>query len=96
MKTILRRILLPLLLVLLAAALTVGISAQELDLGIPVEERKYTLAELLDADEVLITSASALCIRVIEVDGKAVGGKAAYTVQQLQDALWKDFMDKTE
>ena len=39
MKTILRRILLPLLLVLLAAALTVGISAQELDLGIPVEER---------------------------------------------------------
>ena len=64
--------------------------------GIPVEERKYTLAELLDADEVLITSASALCIRVIEVDGKAVGGKAAYTVQQLQDALWKDFMDKTE
>ena len=66
------------------------------DFGIPVEERKYTLAELLDADEVLITSASALCIRVIEVDGKAVGGKAAYTVQQLQDALWKDFMDKTE
>ena len=64
--------------------------------GIPVVERKYTLAELLNADEVLITSASALCIRVIEVDGKAVGGKAAYTVKQLQDALWKDFMDKTE
>ena len=64
--------------------------------GIPVVERKYTLAELLNADEVLITSASALCIRVIEVDGKAVGSKAAYTVKQLQDALWKDFMDKTE
>ena len=64
--------------------------------GIPVLEREYTLAELLDADEVLITSASALCIRVIEVDGKPVGGKAAYTVKQLQDALLKDFIDKTE
>jgi hypothetical protein len=35
-------------------------------------------------------------MRVIEVDGEAVGGKAAYTVKQLQDALLKDFIEKTE
>ena len=36
---------------------------------IPVEERIYTLDELMDADEILITSASALCMRVLDVDG---------------------------
>ena len=63
--------------------------------GIPIEERPFTLTEMMDADEILVTSASALCMRVIEVDGTAVGGKAAYTVKQLQDALLKDFIEKT-
>ena len=63
---------------------------------IPVVERTYTMTELLEADEVLITSASALCIRVTEVDGRAVGGKASNTVKHLQDALLKDFLEKTE
>lgn len=65
------------------------------EFGIPVEERLYTLTEMMDADEILITSASALCMRVVEVDGTPVGGKAAYTVKQLQDALLKDFIEKT-
>lgn len=64
--------------------------------GIPVEERPYTLFEMKDADEILITSASALCMRVVEVDGAPVGGKAAYTVKQLQDALLDDFLTKTK
>ncbi len=63
--------------------------------GIPVKERTYTLTELMNADEILVTSASALCMRVLEIDGKPVGGKAAYTVKQLQDALLKDFIEKT-
>lgn len=64
--------------------------------GIPVEERTYSLDELRDADEVIVTSASALCMRVLEIDGKAVGGKAAYTVRQLQDALLKEYLEATE
>lgn len=64
--------------------------------GIAVEERTYTLEEMMQADEVLITSASALCVRVSEVDGRAVGGRDGETVKQLQDALWQDFMEKTE
>ena len=50
---------------------------------------------MLAADEILITSASALCMRVVEVDGKPVGQMAAYTVKQLQDALLDDFLKKT-
>lgn len=64
--------------------------------SIPVAERPYTLSELYDADEILITSASALCMRVIEVEGKEVGGKASYTVKQLQDALLADFIKQTD
>lgn len=64
--------------------------------SIPVEERTYTLDELFGADEIIITSASALCMRVIEVDGSAVGGRAAYTVRRLQDHLLADFIKQTE
>ena len=63
--------------------------------GIPVEERTYTLTEMMEADEIMITSASALCMRVVEVDGKSVGQKAAYTIKQLQDELLQDFLEKT-
>lgn len=64
--------------------------------GIEVVERPYTVEEMLDADEVIITSASALCIRVSEIDGRAVGGRAGYTLKRLQDALLQDFLDQTE
>ena len=63
---------------------------------IPVEERTFTQSELWDADEVLVTSASALCVPVIELDGKPIGGKAAHTVRALQDALLKEYLDATK
>lgn len=63
---------------------------------IPVDERPYTLTEMMEADEILITSASALCIHVSEIDGKAVGGNATDTVKRLQDFLLDDFLTKTE
>lgn len=65
-------------------------------LGIAVHERPYTTEELLDADEILITSASALCIRVSEIDGKPVGGKAPALAEKLQKALLEDYLQKTE
>ena len=65
-------------------------------LSIPVSQTAYSLTELMQADEILITSASALCMRVIEIDGTPVGGKAAYTVKQLQDLLLADYLQKTE
>jgi D-alanine transaminase len=43
------------------------------DGSIPVEERTVTLEELLDADEVWISSSSKEIAPVTEIDGKAVG-----------------------
>ena len=63
--------------------------------GIEVLEKPYTMEELMQADEVLITSASALCMRVLEVDGKPVGGKDGATVKMLQDDLLRDFLEAT-
>lgn len=64
--------------------------------GIPVEERVFTLTELREADEVIITSASALCMRVTELAGSPIGQKDGATLRRLQDALLKDFLEKTE
>ena len=62
---------------------------------IPVIERLYTLDELKDADEVILTSASALCMRIVEVDGASVGQKAPHTLKTLQDYLLNDFVNAT-
>ena len=63
---------------------------------IPVREEAYSLEALKAADEVLITSASALCMRVLEVDGSPVGGKAPHTVKTLQDALLDEYYRATD
>ena len=65
-------------------------------MGIDVEERVFTMEEMMSADELLITSASALCVRVSEVDGVKVGGRAGDTVKCLQDYLLADFLEKTK
>ena len=64
-------------------------------LGVSVEEKPYTLKELFDADEVLISSAGQLCISAYEVDGVSVGGKAPTLLKTLQDYLLNDFLIKT-
>ncbi len=63
--------------------------------GIPVKEECYSIETLRDADEVLMTSASALCMRILRLDGALVGGRAPHTVKQLQDALLADYLDAT-
>ena len=66
------------------------------DLGIPVEERPFTLAELMAADEVLSSSSGEFCLRVTAVDGKAVGGRDGETLKRIQDALLSDFLAATD
>ena len=65
-------------------------------LGLGVVEEPYTMTDLWNADEIIITATSALCMRVIELDGKPVGGRDGDTVKRLQDALLKDYLDQTE
>jgi D-alanine transaminase len=64
-------------------------------LGIPVTERKYTLAELFDADEVLVSSTGSMCLPAETADGKSVGGKAPELVKKLQDKVFGEFCETT-
>lgn len=63
-------------------------------LGFGVEEREYTLDELMNADEIIVHSTGSFCIPVKTVDGKAVGGKALEMLKTIQDALVADFEEQ--
>ena len=65
-------------------------------LGIPVYEKPYTIQELLDADEVLISSAGSLGLAASEIDGKSVGGKAADILFKIQTEVHREFMEETD
>ncbi len=63
---------------------------------IPVKEEPFTVEEMMQADEIIVTASGTLCRPVGEIDGKAVGGKAPNLLNKLRDAVVKDFMEKTE
>ena len=65
-------------------------------LGIPVREEPYTIEELMDADEIMISSAGTLCSAADEVDGRHVGGRAPALLRSLQEAVLQEFMTETE
>lgn len=56
------------------------------ELGIPYEERAFTLKELAEADEIIVSSTSHPSMRAVSLDGQAVGGKNPELVQKLRDA----------
>ena len=63
--------------------------------GIPTEERKYTTAELLNADEIIVTSSSKMARGVKTVDGKHVGGRDENTLCILRDTLYNNYLTAT-
>lgn len=65
-------------------------------MNIPVREEPFNLEQLFDADEVLVSSAGALCLAADQIDGKPVGGKAAEMVSKLQNRLHQEFIDQTK
>ena len=64
-------------------------------LGIQVMERAFTLGELMEADEVIVTSSSNFCLHAECVDGVRVGGKDRDTLQMIQDAVIEEYLDYT-
>lgn len=62
---------------------------------IPVNETAFNLKELMEADEVIVTSSGQFCMATCEIDGKPVGGKAPELVKKLQDALLNEFIEAT-
>lgn len=59
-------------------------------LGIPVDERPFTVEELMGADEVVVSSSSTYARGVSEIDGVAVGGKDRALLRRLQGALTEE------
>ena len=64
-------------------------------LGVPVVEEPFTVAQLMAADEVLISSSGTFCLAVSHVDDIPVGGKGGPVLKQLQDYLVADFQTAT-
>ena len=77
-----------------------GITRRELirvcqNLGIEVVEKAFTLDELFAADEIIISSTSCFATRVVELDGKKVGGNDKKTLSLIQNEFWKLLIDYT-
>ena len=65
-------------------------------LGIPVDETPFTMKELYEADEIIVSSSTKLIVRACELEGKPVGGKAPELFKKLQDAYLERFQRETE
>lgn len=65
-------------------------------LDIPIEKRIFTMDELREADEIIVSSASALCLSARELDGTPIGGNDQSNLRRLQDYLVNDWLTKTD
>ena len=54
------------------------------------------VVEGLNADEIMVTSSSALCMKVASIDGIPVGGKDQKNLKILQDAYLAKFQRETQ
>lgn len=58
-------------------------------LGVRVEERRFSVAEMLEAREVFITGATTICLPVVSIDGQTIAnGYPGMTAQKLRDAFF--------
>lgn len=61
--------------------------------SVPVIERPFTLDELFDADEVIVTASSHLCTIAREIDGEPVGGNDPTSVRTLMELVYREYFD---
>lgn len=61
--------------------------------AVPVIERPFTLDELFEADEVIVTSSSNLCSIASEIDGEPVGGGDPATIRALLDIVYREYFN---
>ena len=59
--------------------------------GIPTLEKPFTLEELANADEVIVTSSTLFAVRANEFCGKPVGGKAPELFEELRSKVIAEF-----
>ena len=65
------------------------------ELGIATDETPFTMDELMNADEVIVTSSSSSCMRVESIDGIPVGGGDRERLKLLQNAYAEKFRRET-
>jgi D-alanine transaminase len=65
-------------------------------MGVVVREEAFTMQQMMEADEVIMTNSSSFCVVVTHVDHVEVGGKATEVVRKLQDLLMAEFVDETK
>lgn len=63
--------------------------------GIPVREEPFTMVELMNADEVIVSSSSAMCMKAESIDGIPVGGRDPQRLKLLQNAYLEKFRRET-
>ena len=61
-------------------------------LGFPVEERAFTVEEMLAADELFLASTTLWTYPVVQVDGTEIGdGRPGPISAKIREALWEEF-----
>ena len=60
-------------------------------LGITVMEKCFTLDDLKNADEIIVTSSSNFCLHACAVDGKPAGGKDPETLKAIQNEVLREY-----
>ena len=61
------------------------------ELGIPTNERPFSLDELYECDEALVTSTTKICLAADELDGRRIGGRDESTLKMLQNLLFYEY-----
>lgn len=65
-------------------------------LGVPVDETIFTVNDMMEADEVIVSSSSNFCLSACKIDGQTVGGKAPELLHKLQEALMDEYLIATK
>ena len=65
-------------------------------LGIPVSETPFTVEDLLEAEEILVSSSTSLCRRACQVDGRKAGMRRPELFEALLAAVYDEYYAETE
>jgi len=65
-------------------------------LSVPVCEEAFTLDEMFNADEIIVTGTGHMCMGVDVIDGIKVGGRASELLSALQRACLEYYLQETQ
>jgi D-alanine transaminase len=64
--------------------------------NIPVSETVFGLEDVFNADEIIVSSSSNLCLYANEIDGKPAGGKDRETFEKIRAEVINEFLEATK